>query len=115
MLWLINEGNIKAYQVRLSEAELTYAKECFIKYFGKDDHLWLFGSRVDDNARGGDIDFYVQTQKSAKEAVYAETMFNVGLQEKIGEQKIDVVLHLINEPFTLPIYKVAQEKGVLLI
>ncbi len=28
-------------------------------YFGAKTDIWLFGSRVDDNQRGGDIDLYI--------------------------------------------------------
>ena len=41
--------------VRLSGVYLTTIRKCFRKYFGKDDRLWIFGSRIDMSQKGGDI------------------------------------------------------------
>ena len=49
--------------MRLNTKEIVHIKNTFIKYFDKNDHLWLFGSRVDDNKQGGDIDFYIETNQ----------------------------------------------------
>jgi len=51
--------------------------------------VWLFGSRADDAKRGGDIDLLVFSQtmgESGKGDIWWE------LQEKLGEQKIDIVV-----------------------
>ncbi len=39
--------------MRLSEQELSSIKLSFKKHFTPNDHLWLFGSRVDDTRKGG--------------------------------------------------------------
>jgi len=78
-------------------------------------HLWVFGSRANLNARGGDIDLYVETTLSADEAVERERWFVAELYDKIGEQKIDVVLRLRSSDFHLPIYDVAREEGIQLV
>ena len=52
--------------------------------------IYLFGSRVDDSRKGGDIDLYIQTD--IKENVLDKKIkFLAILKQKIGVQKIDVV------------------------
>ena len=46
--------------MRLNENEIKSIKETFIKIF-KDGEIYLFGSRLDDNIKGGDIDLYIET------------------------------------------------------
>ena len=54
----------------------------------------LFGSRVDDQARGGDIDLLVEadTPLSAAELVARRGAFVASLYGLIGERRIDVVV-----------------------
>ena len=47
--------------MRLSIEEQKAIKDAFRVHFGREDHLWLFGSHTDDTKRGGDIDLYVET------------------------------------------------------
>ena len=102
-------------KVRLGESNINHIIESFKQHFGKDDHLWLFGSRLDLERRGGDIDLYVETQLPSAEAAAKETRFVVDLWRRMGEQKIDVVLHVLSESKKLPIYEVAKVKGVQLV
>lgn len=44
--------------MRLKESELNNIRDVFMKVFGEDE-LYLFGSRVDDGRKGGDIDLYI--------------------------------------------------------
>ena len=101
-------------KVRLVDSDVNHIIESFKQHFEKDDHLWLFGSRVDLERRGGDIDLYVETQLPSVEAATKQTKFVVDLWRRIGEQKIDVVLHVLSESKKLPIYEVAKSKGVQL-
>jgi len=101
--------------VRLTSFEIDAICESFRRYFAPEDHLWLFGSRVNPKARGGDIDLYVETILDASAAVDSDTAFAIELYEKIGEQKIDVVLNLVTRDYKLPIYEVAREEGVQLV
>lgn len=49
--------------MRLTEKERKLICEAFLQNFGKNDHLWLFGSRVNDTKKGGDIDLYIETEE----------------------------------------------------
>lgn len=101
--------------MRLQDKEVQAIQQSFSSCFGSDDHLWLFGSRVDDAKKGGDIDLYIQTHLPAEDAYHKRRNFVIDLWDKIGEQKIDVVVHLIDTDFHLPIYDVAKEEGVILV
>jgi predicted nucleotidyltransferase len=46
--------------MRLSAADIAIIRSLVRERFGADARIWLFGSRLDDGARGGDIDLYVE-------------------------------------------------------
>ena len=103
-------------KVRLSDHDLDALEFIFKKYFMKDDELWLFGSRVDLSKKGGDIDLYIETNaKEVKDAIKMKSNFIIELESKIGEQKIDVVLNMLNFPYPVPIHNIAKEKGVRIV
>ena len=76
--------------MRLTEEERKLIKQAFLETF-KDGKIHLFGSRVDDTKRGGDIDLYI-VPKNKNELRKKKIDFLVKLNEYIGEQKIDVVI-----------------------
>jgi len=102
--------------MRLTEKERKTIAHLFLLHFGKNDHLWLFGSRVDDTKKGGDIDLYIETEeKNSRIALEKKLSFLNDLWSSLGEQKIDIVLNLTHDNFSLPIYQQAKSQGILLI
>lgn len=91
-----------------------YEKEIIVKtvkdIFGNNTKVYLFGSRVYDDKKGGDIDLYIIPENKDK-LFEKEIKFKTLLQINLGEQKIDVVLH---RDFERDIEKVALSEGVLL-
>jgi predicted nucleotidyltransferase len=76
--------------------------------------VWLFGSRVDDSKRGGDIDLYIEPENQDISLIaMAKLHFLRSLHSELGEQKIDIVLRLANAK-TLPVYDIAKENGIQL-
>ena len=100
---------------RLSSSEIESISLSFKKFFSQSDHLWLFGSRADPSALGGDIDLYIETTLNLDEAIDQKIHFITELYYKIGDQKIDVVLNCTQTNYILPIYKIAKEQGILLV
>lgn len=47
--------------MRLSSAQVEAIKQETEHFFGAQAEVWLFGSRVDDTAKGGDVDLYVRS------------------------------------------------------
>lgn len=64
------------------------------KYFGNDTKLYLFGSRVDNSKKGGDIDLYIAPKKYKDRQVLFEQKLKLlaSLYKTIGEQKIDIII-----------------------
>ncbi|SMM99264.1 DNA polymerase, beta-like region [uncultured Candidatus Thioglobus sp.] len=47
--------------MRLSNTEINAIKRCSAEFFPNSE-VFLFGSRVDDDKKGGDIDLYIETR-----------------------------------------------------
>ena len=81
------------------------------QHFGANARVWLFGSRLDDTALGGDIDLYIETILAQESWPRAEAAFIWDFCEAQGEQKIDLIpAH--PEHANLPIHQVARSEGV---
>jgi len=93
--------------VRLKSWEIEVIKNNAKKVFGNDVIVKLFGSRIDDNKRGGDIDLYIITKNNSFEK---QRKFWSLLQIELGEQKIDIIY---NENKNREIEKVANQ-GIIL-
>jgi len=94
--------------MRLSLFEVSTILMLKNKIFGKDSIIYLFGSRVDDSKKGGDIDLYLEN-KVDKSCFEKKIEFLTDLQEIIGEQKIDLVIARDNKR---AIEIEAKEKGI---
>lgn len=101
--------------MRLTEEQHTVIRSLVTEVFGARAEVWLFGSRVDDNKRGGDIDLLIETdQVDVNALTRAEISFLTKLQMKLGEQKIDVLLDYPSRKTHPPIFSIAKKTGVLL-
>lgn len=93
--------------MRLAREELA-AIHAAVHSADADAQVYLFGSRVDDNAKGGDIDLMVLSKKIN---VMAKLQILASLHRQLGERRIDVAVFAdANRPFA----RMALEYGVLL-
>jgi len=95
--------------MRLTSKQQQEIIQTFLEVFEKGE-IRLFGSRVNNANKGGDIDLYVKPFLNENIAEKRIT-FLAKLKRKIGEQKIDLVI--AQEPAT-SIDHVAQQQGVML-
>ena len=95
--------------MRLNIYEQKMIKKVFLETF-KNGHIYLFGSRVDDSQKGGDIDLYIDS-KNIENPFEKKIEFLVSLKQKIGDQKIDVI---ISKDKTRVIEKEALQYGIKL-
>ena len=105
---MLEKGRVeRTWLMRLKEEEISAIKQV-IHQFDPDAPIYLFGSRVDDARRGGDIDLLVLSEKISLED---KIKLKVMLYEQLGEQKIDIVLpSKSNEAFV----NLAKKEGILL-
>lgn len=82
------------------------------KHFGGNADVYIFGSRADDNKKGGDIDLYITAEIPMPEIIRRKISLLTDLEKAIGEQKIDVVIN--NHSKQNPIYEIAETQGVKL-
>ncbi len=87
--------NIETKNIRLTQDEIKAIKDTAKEIFGSNVKVWLFGSRVNPELKGGDIDIYIEIPKM-ENWLDKKINFLVKLKEKIGDQKIDLVLKPYN-------------------
>ena len=89
--------------MRLSSQEITTIKGIVRAHFGQQAEVWLFGSRIHDEKRGGDIDLLVRSDLSGEAALYKKFQAMSDIQLALGDQKIDMVLAPKNESGVVPL------------
>ena len=94
--------------MRLYQEQIKVLKDT-LKTISSTAKLYLFGSRVDDTKKGGDIDLLVVSNEMTKKDLRT---LRIEFFKHFGEQKIDIVLDdgAFKNPFTKHIIK----KAVLL-
>lgn len=101
--------------MRLTHRQRSTIKSLANHYFGLDSIVYLFGSRIDDKQKGGDIDLLIETQQNLKEFVQAEIHFRAALDTQIGEQKIHILIYNpLQSSKSTKIIEIALETGVRL-
>jgi len=74
--------------MRLSEEEISTLKTTLFE-LSPQAKLYLFGSRIDDNRQGGDIDLMVVSDCLTKKDI---SRLRIEFFKKFGEQKLDILL-----------------------
>lgn len=95
--------------MRLSIKYQETIKKYFNDIFNEGD-VYLFGSRVDDAKKGGDIDLYLVVNEHTNLFV-KKLKFLAKLKRELGDQKIDIVF---NEDENRLIEKEAKQWGIKL-
>lgn len=101
--------------MRLSEGERKSIKQAVRKHFGSEAQVYVFGSRIDDSKRGGDIDLYVETELAGEELVQAKLRAMSDMHRSMGERKIDIVTGSLLQNDNAPlIVQKARQNGIAL-
>ena len=76
--------------MRLNKKDIQSIIRVAKEIYGEGVEVYLFGSRVDNEKRGGDIDLLVRST-SEKKGVLARIRMIARLKQLLGDQKIDVI------------------------
>jgi len=99
--------------MRLTQDQITAIRQAAEEVFGESSQVWLFGSRVDDRRRGGDIDLLVRPAQAAwAPDLKRKVRFLGKLERSLGERKIDLLIETAGD--RRPIVRLARETGVRL-
>ncbi len=102
--------------MRLSEREANVFLACGRKLFEGEWTLELFGSRVEDHLRGGDIDllFTFGSEAAWRAALGRKAAYLAQVKTWLGEQKIDVVMTTTRRAAGDPFVQSLGDRRVLL-
>ena len=96
--------------MRLQSKEIQTIIQIAKDIYGETVQVYLFGSRLNDEKRGGDIDLLVRST-GEKKGVLARIRMTARLKLHLGDQKIDV----IGDHEDSPVVPEALKNGIQLI
>jgi predicted nucleotidyltransferase len=98
--------------MRLELREIRAVREAARAVFGERTTVRVFGSRVHDHLKGGDLDLHLEVEPG--QATFVNEMaFRDLIEQPLDELKVDVVLRERGAALT-PIDEIALRDGVLL-
>ena len=103
----------KGKVVRLSESERQVLLDAAHRHFGETADVWLFGSRVRDDARGGDIDLLIETPEPIPNPLAASLAAEAEIQSALDDPRVDILV-ISRKETALPIHRLARSTGVRL-
>jgi len=100
-------------KMRLTSEQVRTIRQVVAVTAGPEATVRLFGSRLDDHQRGGDIDLLVTFPSPIENAARLGAQLEARLEVALGGRKVDVVLAAPNLA-RQAIHRVAEHSGVLL-
>jgi predicted nucleotidyltransferase len=99
--------------MRLTNLQIQTIKQVVATVTADNAQVILFGSRVDDTQKGGDIDLLITQLNHIQHPVELATKINAQLVRVFQGRKIDILLSAPNLK-TLPIHLIARKTGIVL-
>lgn len=100
-------------KIRLTNSQVQTIKQVVAMLAGEGAQVILFGSRVDDDKKGGDIDLLITLNHVVEHPAVLSSKISARLIRLFQGRNVDVLLSAPNLQH-LPIHQIAQSKGVLL-
>ena len=97
--------------MRLTPAQIDTIKSTAQAVLGEGVQVTLFGSRVDDAAKGGDVDLMVEVNQTLLEPALVSARIACRASRAMHGRKVDVLLKAPNLQ-EQPIHLIATQQGV---
>lgn len=78
--------------MRLSSHACEVIRQAVAEQFGEQAQVRVFGSRLDDSARGGDIDLHVSTGSAVDNPGWLSSLLAAKLQRRLDGRRVDIRL-----------------------
>ena len=95
--------------MRLTPDQTRAIRQGIQRHMGEHARIWLFGSRVNDSRRGGDVDLYVEPETVPD--LTARLRCRSELADAL-DLNVDLIVQQPGRD--LPIYRIAKQSGVAL-
>ncbi len=99
--------------MRLAPDQIQTIRTCVASLAGDSARVWLFGSRVRDDERGGDVDLLLEIDTAVEEPAQLSARLAVHVSRCMDGRKVDVLIKAPNL-LHLPIHTMALAEGVRL-
>lgn len=99
--------------MRLTDPERQIIKHKIQQILGTATRVFLFGSRLDDQAKGGDIDLLVEVIEPINNPAELAAKISAQLMRALNGRKVDVLIAAPNLT-SLPIHQIATQQGICL-
>ena len=99
--------------MHLSSAQITAIRQGAAQLAGETARVWLFGSRVRDDARGGDVDLLLELDSPVAEPAQLAARLAAQVSRAMYGRKVDVLIKAPNL-LHLPIHSIALAEGIRL-
>ncbi|WP_219339050.1 nucleotidyltransferase domain-containing protein [Tepidicella baoligensis] len=99
--------------MRLQPEDILMIRQMTREVMGSDVPVRLFGSRLNDEARGGDVDLFLELSSPPDNPAWLAATLAGKISRRMHGRKVDV---LIAAPGlnNLPIHDIARQEGVIL-
>ena len=99
--------------MRLTDDQTQAIKQLAQQIAGEHVHVRVFGSRLDDSARGGDLDLMLELPEPADNPALMAARFSARVSRLMLGRKVDVLIAAPNL-LRLPIHDIAFKEGEIL-
>ena len=99
--------------MRLTADQVLAIRQTAQRVLGVGARVSVFGSRALDQAKGGDIDLFFETDAPLENRAKVLCQLHGALTLALGERKIDVILKDANTPHA-PVFELAKRNGIRL-
>jgi predicted nucleotidyltransferase len=99
--------------MRITPEQIVTIRQGVSQLAGEAARVWLFGSRVHDEARGGDVDLLVEMDVGVAEPAQLSARLASLVSRSMYGRKVDVLIKAPNLKL-LPIHSIALAEGIRL-